>query len=88
MRSAHIPIMSAEICKQAHNYGSSIQNGMFCAGIPQNMIDACDGDSGGPMVCEENGKKSFVFMQDFNCKNYHRISHTLWNNLMGSKMWR
>lgn len=52
--------MSEEICKQPHNYGSSIQSGMFCAGIPDSMIDACDGDSGGPFVCQENddsGKK-------------------------------
>lgn len=47
LRSAYIPIMSEEICKQEHNYGNSIQNGMFCAGIPDSMVDACDGDSGG-----------------------------------------
>lgn len=48
--------MSEEVCKQAHNYGSSIQSGMFCAGITDNMIDACDGDSGGPFSCQENGE--------------------------------
>lgn len=46
--------MSEEICRQDNNYGSSIQSGMFCAGVPENMIDACDGDSGGPFVCQEN----------------------------------
>jgi len=59
LRSAHIPIMSEEICKQANNYGNSIQNGMFCAGIPDNMIDACDGDSGGPFSCQENGENGY-----------------------------
>lgn len=63
LRSAYIPIMSEEICKQAHNYGSSIQSGMFCAGILDNMIDACEGDSGGPFVCQENDESGNKFMK-------------------------
>ncbi|KAJ6627325.1 Neurotrypsin [Pseudolycoriella hygida] len=55
LRSANIPIISEEICKEAH----SIQDGMFCAGIQNDMVDACDGDSGGPFSCqEENGYHS------------------------------
>lgn len=66
--------MSEEICKQAHSYGSSIQNGMFCAGIPEEMIDACDGDSGGPFVCQEN-EENGKFLNDCLKKERNLVLH-------------
>lgn len=50
-----MPIQSDEVCKMPHVYGSSITDGMFCAGSLEEGVDACDGDSGGPLACLENG---------------------------------
>lgn len=42
----------------AHIYGENIADGMFCAGNLSGGVDACDGDSGGPLACLDNGKNS------------------------------
>lgn len=53
LRAAQLPILSDETCKQAHVYGNSLTEGMFCAGSMDESVDACDGDSGGPLVCSD-----------------------------------
>ncbi|XP_055384259.1 probable serine/threonine-protein kinase DDB_G0282963 isoform X1 [Condylostylus longicornis] len=53
LRAAKIPILNDTICKQPDVYGNHITEGMFCAGYLDGKVDACDGDSGGPMVCTE-----------------------------------
>lgn len=55
LRAAWIPIQKFDVCKMAHIYGSAITEGMICAGDLTGGIDACDGDSGGPLACLENG---------------------------------
>lgn len=52
-----IPIQSDEICKMAHIYGEHLTDGMFCAGFLDGGFDACDGDSGGPLACLDQGNK-------------------------------
>ncbi|XP_054086294.1 uncharacterized protein LOC105212916 isoform X2 [Zeugodacus cucurbitae] len=57
LRAAELPILSDEVCKQKHVYGSSLTEGMFCAGYMDESVDACDGDSGGPLIChDEDGE--------------------------------
>ncbi|XP_054735458.1 uncharacterized protein LOC129242688 isoform X3 [Anastrepha obliqua] len=57
LRAAELPILSDEVCKQPHVYGASLTEGMFCAGYMDESVDACDGDSGGPLIChDEDGE--------------------------------
>ncbi|KAF7284717.1 hypothetical protein GWI33_021726 [Rhynchophorus ferrugineus] len=55
LRAAWIPVQKLDVCKMAHIYGSAIAEGMFCAGDLDGGVDACDGDSGGPLACLDNG---------------------------------
>ena len=36
-----------------------LDNKMFCAGFMSGGHAACSGDSGGPLICVENGKPVF-----------------------------
>ncbi|XP_036336619.1 uncharacterized protein LOC118746806 isoform X9 [Rhagoletis pomonella] len=57
LRAAELPILSDDVCKQPHVYGASLTEGMFCAGYMDESVDACDGDSGGPLIChDEDGE--------------------------------
>jgi secreted trypsin-like serine protease len=50
LRSVEVPITTDETCRTAYpNYNG---RSMFCAGVPEGGVDACGGDSGGPMVAD------------------------------------
>ncbi|KAB0791740.1 hypothetical protein PPYR_03540 [Photinus pyralis] len=55
MRAAWIPLIDQEVCRMPHVYGSTITEGMFCAGTLNEGADACEGDSGGPLACLHDG---------------------------------
>ena len=58
-----VNIFSNEYCHAKSIYGTFIQQNELCAGLPDKdgkdyiggEIDACSGDSGGPLICEKNG---------------------------------
>uniref|UniRef100_A0A8C6NDD5 Urokinase-type plasminogen activator n=1 Tax=Melopsittacus undulatus TaxID=13146 RepID=A0A8C6NDD5_MELUD len=56
LMSATVNLISQRQCK--HEYYDSIRvtDNMVCAGDPMWESDACKGDSGGPMVCEYDGR--------------------------------
>lgn len=61
LKVASVPILSSETCIKKEVYGNqlsteSFPDGMLCAGYLEGGIDACRGDSGGPLACSVNGK--------------------------------
>nr|XP_033799448.1 urokinase-type plasminogen activator [Geotrypetes seraphini]XP_033799449.1 urokinase-type plasminogen activator [Geotrypetes seraphini] len=55
LKSARVQLISQHLCRSEAYYGKLITSNMFCAGDPQWKVDACKGDSGGPLSCEHNG---------------------------------
>ncbi|KAK6186146.1 hypothetical protein SNE40_008241 [Patella caerulea] len=52
LQEATVPIFNKDTCRQA--YGSNIITDVkICAGFQNGGIDACKGDSGGPLMCAE-----------------------------------
>ncbi|XP_062036899.1 tryptase gamma-like [Lepus europaeus] len=54
LREAAVSVVDAETCSRAYSShgGSAIRADMLCAGGPG---DACQDDSGGPLVCQQQG---------------------------------
>ncbi|XP_076194177.1 urokinase-type plasminogen activator isoform X2 [Aptenodytes patagonicus] len=56
LMSATVKLISQTKCKREYYDSTRVTDNMVCAGDPTWMTDACKGDSGGPMVCEHNGR--------------------------------
>lgn len=52
LQEAKIPLLSRGVCTHPNVYGNKLTNQMICAGMLEGGIDTCDGDSGGPLQCE------------------------------------
>uniref|UniRef100_A0A182Q2D3 trypsin n=1 Tax=Anopheles farauti TaxID=69004 RepID=A0A182Q2D3_9DIPT len=51
LRQVVLPIVSQKMCRKAYEGTDEITARMICAGYAEGMRDACDGDSGGPLIC-------------------------------------
>ncbi|XP_065351159.1 mast cell tryptase-like [Cloeon dipterum] len=59
LRAASVPVVPLEQCRRPEVYGGrrqAILDSMLCAGSLEGGIDACGGDSGGPLACESSGR--------------------------------
>jgi len=71
LKQVNITVMSNEYCNTNTAYknrGLVIDNdNEFCAGEPGRRLrpDSCNGDSGGPLYCCENGNLVQVFHQSY-----------------------
>nr|XP_014352096.1 PREDICTED: ovochymase-1 [Latimeria chalumnae] len=63
LQQLHVPILNNTLC-QEHYYSAlpgGINERMVCAGLPSlTHKDSCEGDSGVPMVCRDEGKPFVV----------------------------
>lgn len=55
LQDAVVPLVSDEICNGPDSYDGLIARSHLCAGYIDGMIDACSGDSGGPLYVNVNG---------------------------------
>lgn len=58
LRAASVPLLSHSTCRGNDVYGGRLQSildSMLCAGLLEGGVDACGGDSGGPLACQEDG---------------------------------
>ncbi|KAM9772736.1 plasminogen activator, urokinase b isoform X5 [Syngnathus typhle] len=56
LRQAHVNLLDAGVCGAADYYGDKITDNMLCAGREDWTQDACEGDSGGPLACQVDGR--------------------------------
>lgn len=62
LQSATVPLLPDETCRAPYVYGPDrIKAGMFCAGFLEGGVDACQGDSGGGLVCLVDGNLWPIF---------------------------
>lgn len=65
LQAASVPLLDLETCRQDDVYGGRHQfilDSMLCAGSLEGGVDACGGDSGGPLACQVNGIILLVYM--------------------------
>ncbi|CAH2056129.1 unnamed protein product, partial [Iphiclides podalirius] len=59
LRAAEVPLMDLDTCRKNQVLGGRQQpilDSMICAGILSGGVDACRGDSGGPLACRTEGR--------------------------------
>lgn len=55
LQDAMVPLISNELCNAPASYDGLIENSHLCAGFADGLVDACAGDSGGPLFISVNG---------------------------------
>jgi secreted trypsin-like serine protease len=66
LQEANIGIIPYSTCSSSTMYGGSIRNDvMICAGFARGGVDACFGDSGGPLIQSINGRIELVGVVSF-----------------------
>jgi hypothetical protein len=98
LQVAAVPLLDLDTCRRADVYGGrrqSILDSMLCAGRLEGGVDACGGDSGGPLACEINGKTHYDYKMPFDtsrCLQNETASHnvtscTRWCNGYSAWYW-
>lgn len=63
LQRAQVPLVNTATCRKFYAaYGISLAPNTLCAGYEQGGIDACTGDSGGPLLVWDNRQQSWVQM--------------------------
>ncbi|XP_070542955.1 clotting factor C-like [Ptychodera flava] len=59
LRETYVPIVSQQTCVEAYKRSYQITDDMFCTGYQTGRFDACDGDSGGPLMLKDEGNQRY-----------------------------
>ncbi|NWY39496.1 ACRO protein, partial [Sylvia atricapilla] len=54
LQEAKVQLIDLQLCNSSFWYAGKIRNHNLCAGYPQGNIGTCKGDSGGPLMCQDN----------------------------------
>lgn len=57
LQEATVPLVSNEVCNAPESYGGLILDTHLCAGFEDGLVDACAGDSGGPLTISIGGQR-------------------------------
>jgi secreted trypsin-like serine protease len=61
LQRAQVPLVATAVCHQRYaDYGLTLAPTMICAGYETGGIDACTGDSGGPLLLWNNRQQSWL----------------------------
>jgi len=55
-----VPIVASHVCRSVY-MDYHITDNMFCAGYERGRKDSCAGDSGGPLLCQDDTSRWTVF---------------------------
>lgn len=55
LQDASVPLVSLNTCNQPVSYGGQLTASQLCAGFAEGGVDACSGDSGGPLFIMRDG---------------------------------
>lgn len=72
LRGVDLPYVAPERCGSPQAYGADITPNMLCAGLDEGGISACNGDSGGPLTVDFNGRRRLVGVVSFGRKDCGR----------------
>lgn len=61
LHQATVPLVPHSQCRSQRSYGSWVTPNMLCAGLEEGGADACQNDSGGPLVCPDDAGRHVLY---------------------------
>ncbi|XP_035794580.1 transmembrane protease serine 9-like [Anopheles albimanus] len=83
LRSVALPIVAQSVCRKAYQSTDEITGRMMCAGYAEGLRDACDGDSGGPLICR--GKQAGIISWAIGCAQPEKYG--VYSSIAAGRQW-